>query len=130
MALTVGEADDFILDRRAVAGPFNGATTIRLRHVQVFTNDPVGLQVSVGQPARQMLFRDFGREKRKWGCLRVAVHRGEVAKVNASPVDPRRGAGFKAFQVKTEPLQALGQGYRGKQPPRGKVMPLPTEVYF
>ena len=143
MALLLGKTHHLVLDRRAIAGsnPLNAAA-IHGRFVQIGPDDLVGLRRGVGDPAGNLFHVEHFRPPAvegeqgtaaqfRAGGSRIGLFidaAGQVAEgrwravagldfalgeVDAAAVDAAGGAGFEAFHLKTELLEAVRQGGNG-----------------
>ena len=108
MAVFVGEAVDFVFDRRAVAraNAFDFAGKHRAA-VEACADDIVGLRVGVGNPARHLarVHRRVAAHGHH-GYRRVAGLLFQHGKINRAPVDARRRAGFQTALRQVQLFQA------------------------
>ncbi len=97
VAVFVGEAVDFVFDRRAVARA--DAFDFAGKHgaaVETAADDVVGLQVGMRNPAGHLARVHFGVAAHgEDGHGRVAGLFGELGEINRAAVDARRRAGFQ-----------------------------------
>ena len=117
MALLVAEADDLVLDGRAVAraGAVDGAG-VHGRAVQVVENDPVGLGGGVGQIAQRAVLQRLrvGHERKRRHRL-VAALGLHLGKVDGAAVQARGRAGLEPADGKAQVDQVLRQRVGGHQ---------------
>ncbi len=123
MAVLVAEADDLVLDRRAVAraGAVDGAGVHR-RAVEVVQYDPVRLGRGVGQVADRAVFEagGIGHERKRHYRL-VAVLGFHLGEVDRAAIDARGCAGLEPADGEAEVDQALRQRVGGEKALRAAV---------
>ena len=110
----VGKADNFRLNAGAVAGADTGdGAVIHGAAVEILPDDAVGFLVGIGEIADGGVVHLVGgaEGERFYGLVPgLQFHFG---KINASPVDPGRGAGFEPPQGKPQLAQPVGKADAG-----------------
>ncbi len=118
--LLVGEADDLVLDRGAVARPPSGDLAgIDRGLVQIRPNNGMRRLGGTGDAAFDLTVRQassHGAERLRRLVARVGP---QGIPVDRAPVQPRRRAGFQPPQRQAQPVQGLRQ-------PNGRCFPHPS----
>ena len=135
VALFVGEADDLVLERRAVARPDPADLAVEQRRaIEVRSHEIAHAIVRVEQIAVDLRTLDRAREKRKRHGRRVAAFDDEPAirhvagEIDAVAIEPRRGSGLQAAPRESKRLQRVSQITRGRFAGAAGLMLLRSDV--
>jgi hypothetical protein len=112
VGILIGEAVDLVFDRRAVTrpDPFDHAGVHR-RAIQAAADDVVGARVGLGDPARDL--RRVFVHRAEMGKHRtglIARLLGQLRKIDASPIQARRGPGLEPTDPQRQFAQPRRQG--------------------
>ena len=119
----VGEFHHLVLDGGAVAGARGvDATRVQGGPVQVVQDDPVGVQIRIGEPAPILDQMQFPVEEGEGGGGLVPLLDRHLSKIQGVPLHPGRGAGLEAPQGDAESRQVPGQTLAPKHA-RGAALP-------
>ena len=100
----IGEAHDFVFDRRAVARSAGAdLAAVHWRAVQIGADQLVHRLVRVGDVTRQLLDAEFIGEKGKGLRLVVAGLQFQLAVVDGAAVEAGRSARFEAREAEAQP---------------------------
>ena len=114
VAIAVGESDDLVLDRRAVARPGRrDPTCVQRRPVEVAADDRVRLRIREGDVAVDLGCVDGPRlegKRHRIAVARLPVHR---VKIDRGFQDARRRPGLQSPHRQAQTGQSPGQPDRG-----------------
>ena len=110
MSLAIGEADDLVLDRGAIArANALDLPGIHRRAVEIGADQSMARRRGPGNEAADLRDANFIRQKRKRLRRIIARLRLEAGPVDGLAIEPRRRAGLQPPHGKADPVQAVRQ---------------------
>ena len=115
MALFIGEFDDLVFDRRAVArADAEDLAAVERRAVKVVADHLMNARVRVTDIAGDLRLHNLARREGEWRRLLVARLFFELLEVNGPTVEARRSASLQTRDAETEMTEIFGELDGGK----------------